>query len=541
MKGFAARVSVLCAFLSIAQAPPALAADAGPVLPPYEFADDPVAAAATVSPVRVDEIRFRGHRALPTQALDAVAARFTGRNLGFRELAELQDALTGVYVSQGYITSGVVVRSVAGGVLTVDVVEGRLTEVQVADAGRFSSRYLSGYLGAFGPMDPVNVFDLERRLQTLQQDPHVARVEAELLPGLQAGESILRLKAVETRPWDVYLEAANHQSPSIGEWHGRVALTALNISGRGDDLRLGGRASEGLTELSLEYDMALTAGDTRVTFYAYGTDSEIVTAPFDDLDIEAETHTVGARLSYPLRRHPAGHTRISLSAEWRESETFLLGSGFSFVDGPDEGLAQVAALRVGWEHLYRGQRNVLAAGITASFGVDAFGATQAAGATPDGSFRKLVAQAQWARRLDFLQSQLVLRSDLQLTQDALLGMEQIALGGRWSVRGYRENTLIRDGAVIASAEWRIPLLRDVRGASRLELRPFFDYSRSWNHGRDEVGPRALRSAGLGLAWQPLRGLQAEAYWGEALNDIDYPGEYSLQDDGVHVRFTWEIL
>lgn len=514
--------------------PPASAS----ILPPYAFdrAREPELMATAGLPVA--DVRFRGHSVIAEQRLQALAAPYTGRTLALAELADLQDAVTGLYVEQGYLTSGAVVKGLDAGVLDVDVVEGRLAEVVVQTDGRLSPEYLARYLEGFGPLDPVNVFDVERRLQTLQQESHVSRLEARLLPGARVGESVLEVRAFETAPWAVRLELSNHQSPAIGEWNGRLALTARNLSGRTDDLALVARLSEGMDELSVDYDTPLNAVGTRLSLFASASDSEIVAAPFDDLGIEAETRTFGARLSQPLRRSPSGHSRLSLSMEWRESETFLLGSGFSFVEGPEEGLSQVAALRVAWEELHRGATNVLAARVALSFGLDAFGATEAAGGVADGTFRKLVAQLQWARRLALRSSQLVLRVDAQLTEDPLLGMEQIPLGGRWAVRGYRENTLIRDNAVIGSLEWRLPLWRDPRGASIVELRPFVDGSWSSNENRDEIGPQGLYSVGLGVVWQPAPSFQAELYWGEALNDLDYPVEYSVQDDGLHARLSW---
>ena len=43
-------------------------------------------------------------------------------------------------------------------------------------------------------------------------------------------------------------------------------------------------------------------------------------------------------------------------------------------------------------------------------------------------------------------------------------MEQIAVGGMRTVRGYRENQMVRDNALISSLELRIPLLRTALGA-----------------------------------------------------------------------------
>ena len=77
------------------------------------------------------------------------------------------------------------------------------------------------------------------------------------------------------------------------------------------------------------------------------------------------------------------------------------------------------------------------------------------------------------------------------------------------------------------------------GRSRLELRPFVDWSYSANVDADEIGPRQLSSAGIGFYWSPTPPLQFEVYWGEALNNVTYAGEYDLQDDGIHFRFTWD--
>ena len=83
------------------------------------------------------------------------------------------------------------------------------------------------------------------------------------------------------------------------------------------------------------------------------------------------------------------------------------------------------------------------------------------------------------------------------------------------------------------------LLRDARWVSRLELRPFIDWSYSTNKSREELRRNTLSSVGLGLFWMPVDQFQAEVYWGEPLQTVDYPGEYDLQDDGIHFRFIWD--
>jgi len=173
-----------------------------------------------------------------------------------------------------------------------------------------------------------------------------------------------------------------------------------------------------------------------------------------------------------------------------------------------------------------------------SFGLDALNATIHPGNTPDGRFTTFLGQLQWAHRLDLMKSQIVAHLDVQLADSALLGMEQIAIGGRSTVRGYHENSLVRDSGAVGSVELRVPLLRRPTGAAVLEITPFVDWSYSWNVRREEIGPHSLGSAGIGLRWSPLDRLIVEASWGHAFTDLDYAGTNELQDHGVHVGLSY---
>ena len=51
----------------------------------------------------VEQIAFRGNRALPLRTLEAVAAPYLGRDLSAADIEELRDALTHRYTEHGYI------------------------------------------------------------------------------------------------------------------------------------------------------------------------------------------------------------------------------------------------------------------------------------------------------------------------------------------------------------------------------------------------------------------------------------------------------
>lgn len=177
------------------------------------------------------------------------------------------------------------------------------------------------------------------------------------------------------------------------------------------------------------------------------------------------------------------------------------------------------------------------------WGVDALDATIIDNSTiPDSKFVSWQGQFQWARHFDFLDSQVVFRTDLQLANESLPSLERIAVGGRYSVRGYRENLLLRDEGLIASLESRIPLIRDKNWADVLQLVPFVDYGWAENKDLPTVDPRYISSIGVGLQWeatflsQHKLNPRFEIFWGIALRNIE-TSEWNLQDNGIHFQFS----
>ena len=119
---------------------------------------------------------------------------------------------------------------------------------------------------------------------------------------------------------------------------------------------------------------------------------------------------------------------------------------------------------------------------------------------PDGQFFAWLGQFQWTRRLTDWDLQSIFRLDVQLSSQPLLPLEQIAVGGRYSVRGYRENQLVRDNGLIVSLESRLPIVRNKPWADFVQLAPFVDFGRAWNTKLPTPDPKMMVSIGIGLRW-----------------------------------------
>jgi hemolysin activation/secretion protein len=136
-----------------------------------------------------------------------------------------------------------------------------------------------------------------------------------------------------------------------------------------------------------------------------------------------------------------------------------------------------------------------------------------------------------------------------------MSLEKIAIGGVETVRGYRENLLVRDNGLAATLEFQIPIpgYRADPHWRNLMIAPFIDWGRSWDEQntdqtsptRDTTNRRWILGIGVGILWEPVEGLRAALYWGDAAADnfdgddpSDTDGDDGLQGDGIHYSVNW---
>ncbi len=496
--------------------------------------------------VYVGKIIVTGSTVFSAEELAEITAPFANRELTAEDLEELRRDLTLYYVNKGYVNSGAIIpdQAVADGIVKLQVIEGELTAIEVEGNKWFRDSYIRNRI-ALDAGPPLNISDLQTRLRLLQQDDRILLVNAELRPGIKPGESTMNVAVEERNPFRVSFILDNYQSPSVGNPRGLVNAVFDNLAGLGDSLNLTAGYSEGLTPLvDARYTLPITARDTYLSLRYKLEDFKIVEKPFDALDIETDVQRFEITVGHPFYRSLENEFSMALTGEYITSETTLANEPFSLSPGTQDGEMDITVLRFWQEWTSRAQRQAIAARSRLSFGLDMFGATSNPEPLPDSQFFVWLGQFQWARVLGDMGIQLILRTDLQLATEALPAVELISLGGRYSVRGYRENTLVTDNAVIASLESRIPVVRDRRWADYLQLVPFFDFGHGWNADFPNPSPDTIYSLGLGLRWgatlvkhpNDIRA-RFEIYYGYQLEDVEYQStERDLQDEGISFRF-----
>ncbi len=529
--------------------------------------------------VFVKRFVFHGNTVFRDAKLSRALAGYTGREITADELEAARVAITRLYIEAGYVNSGAVLpdQDPSGGVIRMEIVEGRMSEVDLSGNRWFRSWWLRHVMRRAAG-SPANFNTLRTGLQLLRQNAGISRINAELKPGAAPGESILHVTVKDEHPFRLGFELSNRRPKSVAEGVGEFTFADLNLTGHDDPLELTWSAFRWTTEgeffgtdfndVAGSYEFPVSPWGTTLRVAASRSESSVIDETFAALGITSHTEEFSLTLRQPIVETLTNNVSISLIADRRHSETYLLGEPFTLSLGAVDGESDVFALRAAIEWTNRSQVHVFAVRSQFSWGLYEFGATEGAalggGITsglgaiaqdiPDGKFFSWLGQAQYLRRVFdtpelrkkpdttgwniLRETTLVLRANAQISDEPLLALEQYALGGVSTVRGYLENQILRDNGVFGSIEYRIPVWQRADKTPILTVAPFFDIGTCWNtvsEGGDDLN-QTIYSAGLGLLINMNKNVQASVYWGHPFKDFGGTRE-GLQDNGWHVSIS----
>ena len=531
---------------------PTRAQDAQPAeQPPYILPTAPTQPATndlhTINRVYVERIEILDNTIFSEQELATITGPYTKKQLTFEDLEELRTQINHYYLSKGFINSGVILpdQKIEDGLVTFRAIEGSITAIEIVEYGRLKPSYVEKRI-ALGTGPPLNLNELQERLQIIDANPLIKRLDVELSPGDNPGEAALKVNVEEEKPYYMALSFNNNRSPAVGGEVVELEVAHNNVSGRGDSLFALFGINEGIFDIALDYTIPVTARDTLLSFFYSNSNSEVTEDPFDEIDIKSDEIHYGVSVSHPFINNTSNQLRVGLLLEKIDYETKLLGRPYSFSQGVEDGKSDLTVVRFFQEWISRTSSQVTAFSSVFSFGVDALGADNN---EPYTDFFMWLGQFQWTRILPKpLGGQVLVRADLQLTDDPLLPYEKFSIGGINSVRGYREDELVRDKGAFGSLEYRHPLFNlsvpkvsKSKEDGKLYLVLFTDWGWGENNDLPTPDPSSIGSAGVGFRWHPASKLFGEVYFAKAFRDTDHLDDDNLQDNGIHFNLRWQLF
>jgi hemolysin activation/secretion protein len=481
-------------------------------------------------------IKVLGNTIFSQKEIENIIAPYLNKNLSFEQIRRITQKITDLYTSNGYLTSGAFFpeQEITDGKAIIQIIEGKLEQVEAVGLEKLKEKYLYSRL-QWNAEEPINIKRLEESIQLLQQDPLIEKIDAKLVEGSTIGQSILLLNIKERSPWTANVTFNNRNSANSGELQGIASISNQNLLDFGDRLNLKYNLTEGFDAVNVGYTFPLAVRNNLSVEYSNG-NSEITQSDFSDFGIRADAEAVSLQFDRSLVRQLNRDVNLFVAIDRRSSNTFIEDDlPLSFTEGPQDGRSRVTALRLGSSWSERSKTLVTSAQMRFSVGLDLFDATVNENA-PDAIFFSWLGQLQLAKALNQKQDTLlVTRLAAQLTPDSLLPLEQIAVGGASTVRGYRENRGVADNGVFGTVELQLPLVRGSK-VGDLNLVPFFDAGTVWSNDEDETS--TLASLGLGVDWEIKQWFLVDLDWGIPLieaSDLDD----SLQDKGLHFQLQFQ--
>lgn len=512
------------------QFPVPLPEDGTPETPPTPPAAPLPSGADT--PFTVTDIQVVGSNIFEDATLAAIVAPYENREITLAELQQAADAITQLYLNEGYITSRAIVspQTVADGIVQIEVLEGELEEITVE-----GTETLQDYVKvriAQGGTRPLNQARLEDQLRLLRIDPMFDSVEASLRAGSGVGKSRLIVRVEEAATIGGSVFSDNYSPPAVGDVRIGSSLQFRNLAGLGDTLfgSATWTTTGGSKVYELGYRVPISPMNGTLLLRMTPNNFEITdpNQPTFSLDTEGATDIYEVSVRQPLVRTPRDEFALSLGYRYREGSTLISGI---ITDATTTHVLSFAQ-----DYVHRDIDGAWALRSQFRLGEEQQDDINGLTGSTD-TFFSWIGQVQRVQRLS-PDNLLLLQGSVQLTPSSLPGSEKFFAGGGLSVRGYDQNQRFGDNGVRFSLEDQIVITRDDSGQPFFQIAPFIDGAYLWNDSEstEVTDNNFLLGTGMGFLLNITEDFNARADFAYPLVDI----EELATDDPPGLRFYFNI-
>lgn len=482
-----------------------------PTTSPSQIAQTQTSQAQIAQAIPLKKIEVVGSTVFGADKLDPITKPLEGKEVTEEQLTAAANAITQLYVSNGYVTSQAIYKpqSVVDGVAKIQVSEGKVEKIEVVGVNALNPDYVRSR-AELGTGNPLNTNNLEDQLRLLRADPNFTSVDASLKAGSQSGLSILTIKVVEANQLAGSVSFDNFSPPAVGSERMGAGLSYRNLFGMGDvfTANYSRTTTGGSNQYDFGFSIPVNPMNGTVSLRFAPSNYRITQSPFDVFNIRGNNEVYSATYRQPLIRNPREEFALSLGYEYQRGQTFLFNDlAVPFGVGPEaDGTSRTSVFKFGQDYISRDTEGVWSLRSQFSLGTGLFGTTFVT--SPSASFLSWLGQIQ---RVQVLGTDTILIGslDTQLSADPLLPSQQFVIGGGQSLRGFRQNARSGDNGIRLSLESRFVVARDEEGRTIVQLAPFVDLGTVWNNSRNlNVLPNQnfLAGGGLGILVEPIKRL-----------------------------------
>ena len=284
----------------------------------------PPAASAPAPTVQVQSFEVQGNTLLPAEAMQARLAEFKG-TATLQRLRDAAAATQELYRRAGY--GGVVAflpeQKMAGGVVQIRVIEGKLTRVDVAENKQYSAANIRASLPTLVTGATPQVRRIDAEIQLANENP-AKTLQVLLQPGDTAGSIAAKITVTEQPVQRFTARVDNTGGERTGRWRAALGWMHANVADKDHvfavELQTAPEDTQAVAVLSASYRAPLYGQAMAIDAYAAYSDVDAgkVGTQAGDLAFNGKGYIVGTRLNVYLPRYFNLDQRLIAGLEWRE-------------------------------------------------------------------------------------------------------------------------------------------------------------------------------------------------------------------------------
>ena len=485
------------------------------------------------------EIAREGDTLVPNRLLQEALSAFRNQELTLDDMNAVADAVTTAYQERGYILAEAKVpeQEIEDGILKIAISEGDVGEIKVTGQKYYNERVIRRNFLEQLKHGVIQEELLEKGFILSKEVPST-ETRIILEKGEKEGSANLVLKTEDSLALAWSLDVNNYGSELVGkERYG----TTIDITDPwwGSTLSLRGVSGND------NEDSALYSGDLSIPLNMYGTrinvryleGQYVVGQDLADLGLDGDTRIYGLSVSHPLLRTRNQNLTVSIGYDNKYSRSYK----FNVLDTVDDLDVYYATLDYDSLDRYLG-KNLLSFGYYRG-SLDRNDAAPLSRINAEPKFHHYNLNAARIQKV-YGNINFMIRGSGQISNQSLLPIQQLALGGYGTVRGHNTTLYLGDTGFNISGELLTapPFIADKivlgqRIAQMVQLSLFYDYGRVYNP--DPLLPNEFTDENISGFGGGLR-----VYYKDLLSfkfDLAFPTEIKeINEDNYYLYFMGSV-
>lgn len=398
----------------------------------------------------VNKIVFQGNTKIKSKVLEGLATDIIGQDIYFEDLLAFALRVSRYYQAKGYLTSYAYVpeQQIVDGVVTVAVSESLVDNLEISGNKWARNWYLKNIVMGRDGLREGTVFNAKALQGALRELNEENYIQAQSSISKDGEDTNLELNVRDKFPLRFNFGWDDYGREYTGVQRASFLLGLDNLTGLGDKIYGGAILSSGSTGALAGYSIPVSPYGTRVSF-DYSNSNVHLGGPYKFLNVKGHSQSLGVRVSHPVIKNAKTDVVVYTGIDFVNADTYAHRLNMSLSD------YKLFVVRSG----IRGIRDDKYGRWLGTLGVDV-GLPGASGTAynggPQGSFVKILAGATRVHRI-FGRVIGLVRINGQYSPNRLYAVEQMQIGGPYTLRGYQPAELIGDYGVTGTVEVRTPI------------------------------------------------------------------------------------